>query len=45
MPSVGNAKQNSLSTTAFFFHALTAVVVDSDGHMFYLKVVLIGSMT
>lgn len=44
MPSVGNAKQILLSTTAFYFHALTAVVIDVDGHMFNLKMVLIGSM-
>jgi hypothetical protein len=42
MPSVGNAKQDSLSTPAFCFHALTAVMVDVDGHMFNFKVVLIG---
>ena len=44
MPSVGNAKQDSLSTTAFCLHALRAVVVDVDGHTFNLEVVLIGSM-
>lgn len=43
MPSVENAKQDTLSTNACCFRALTEVVVDVDGHMFNLEVMPIGS--
>jgi hypothetical protein len=44
MSSVENDKQYSLSNTAIFFYASTAVADHVHGHTLNLEMVLIGSM-